>query len=67
MPDTERGSRRRSDHNRFASSEIHAGERAGTVADFSQRAVASFADHGIVGIERPRTDNATGLPPIRRL
>jgi transposase InsO family protein len=46
------------DHSRLAYSEIHADERAGTVADFYQRAVAYFADHGIVRIERLMTDNA---------
>lgn len=46
------------DHSRLAYSEIHPDERAGTVADFYQRAVAYFADHGIVRIERLMTDNA---------
>jgi transposase InsO family protein len=46
------------DHSRLAYSEIHADERADTVADFYQRAVAYFADHGIVRIERLMTDNA---------
>ena len=46
------------DHSRLAYSEIHADERAGTVADFYQRAVAYFADHGIDRIERLMTDNA---------
>lgn len=46
------------DHSRLAYSEIHTDERAGTVADFYQRAVAYFADHGIARIERLMTDNA---------
>jgi transposase InsO family protein len=46
------------DHSRLAYSEIHPDERAGTVADFYERAVAYFADHGIDRIERLMTDNA---------
>jgi transposase InsO family protein len=46
------------DHSRLAYSEIHPDERAGTVADFYERAVAYFADHGIDRVERLMTDNA---------
>lgn len=46
------------DHSRLAYSEIHADERAGTVAEFYKRAAAYFADHGIDRIERLMTDNA---------
>jgi transposase len=46
------------DHSRLAYSEIHADERAGTVAEFYERATAYFADHGIDRVERLMTDNA---------
>ena len=46
------------DHSRLAYSEIHADERAGTVAEFYERATEYFADHGIDRVERLMTDNA---------
>lgn len=55
------------DHSRLAYSEIHADERADTVADFYQRALAYFADHGIDRIEQLMTDNAFSYRHGRRL
>lgn len=45
------------DHSRLAYTELHADERAETVAGFVQRAIAFFAAHAIT-IERWQTDNA---------
>jgi transposase InsO family protein len=45
------------DHSRLAYTELHADERADTVAAFTARAIAFFAAHGIT-IERWQTDNA---------
>jgi len=45
------------DHSRLAYSEIHNDERAGTCAEFLERALAFFAAHG-VAVERVMTDNA---------
>ena len=55
------------DHSRLAYSEIHSDERADTVADFYERAVAYFCDHGIDHIERLMTDNAWSYRHGRRL
>lgn len=55
------------DHSRLAYSEIHADERADTVAGFYERAVAYFAEHGIDRIERLMTDNAWSYRHGRRL
>jgi transposase InsO family protein len=55
------------DHSRLAYSEIHPDERADTVADFYERAIAYFADHGIGRIERLMTDNAFSYRHSRRL
>ncbi|HEX7444387.1 MAG TPA: IS481 family transposase [Acidimicrobiales bacterium] len=46
------------DHSRLAYSEILPDEKAGTCAEFFDRAVAYFAAHGINRIERVMTDNA---------
>ena len=45
------------DHSRVAYAEILGDERAGTVAEFFERAIGFFAEHG-VRIERLITDNA---------
>jgi transposase InsO family protein len=45
------------DHSRLAYAEIHADERATTVAGFLERALAFYAEHGI-GVRRLMTDNA---------
>ena len=55
------------DHSRLAYSEILPDERADTVADFYERAVAFFADHDIDRIERLMTDNAWSYRHGRRL
>lgn len=55
------------DHSRLAYSEIHPDERADTVADFYERAVAYFAEHGIDRVERLMTDNAFSYRNGRRL
>jgi transposase InsO family protein len=55
------------DHSRLAYSEILGDERADTVAEFYQRAVTYFADHGIDHIERLMTDNAYSYRRGRRL
>ena len=55
------------DHSRLAYSEILDDERADTVADFYERAIAYFADHGIEHIERLMTDNAWSYRNGRRL
>jgi transposase InsO family protein len=46
------------DHSRLAYSEVLPDEKGPTCADFLQRALAYFADHGIDRIERLMTDNA---------
>ena len=45
------------DHSRLAYTEVHADERADTVADFTARAIAFYATHGIT-VRRILTDNA---------
>lgn len=45
------------DHSRLAYSEIHLDERADTCAEFFERAIEFFADHGVT-IQRLMTDNA---------
>src|SRR5215210_1412750 len=45
------------DHSRLAYVELHDDEKAATVTGFLERALAFFADHGIVG-KRLMTDNA---------
>jgi transposase InsO family protein len=45
------------DHSRLACVELHDNERAATVTDFLERALAFFAEHGIVA-KRLVTDNA---------
>lgn len=45
------------DHSRLAYSEIHLDERADTCAEFFERAIEFFADHGVT-IQRLITDNA---------
>jgi transposase InsO family protein len=45
------------DHSRLAYVELHADEKAATVTGFLERALASFAEHGIVA-KRLLTDNA---------
>jgi transposase InsO family protein len=55
------------DHSRLAYSEIHADERADTVAEFYERAVGYFTEHGITRIERLMTDNAWSYRHGRRL
>ncbi|MGH3044208.1 MAG: IS481 family transposase [Gaiellaceae bacterium] len=45
------------DHSRLAYVELHADERAATVTGFLERALAFFAEHGIVA-KRLMTDNA---------
>lgn len=46
------------DHSRLAYSEIHPDETGVTCAGFLERAIAAFADHGIVAIRQLMTDNA---------
>lgn len=46
------------DHSRLAYSEVLPDEKGPTCADFLERAVAYFAEHGITRIERLMTDNA---------
>jgi transposase InsO family protein len=45
------------DHSRLAYAELHDDEKAATVTGFVERALASFAEHGIVA-KRLMTDNA---------
>lgn len=45
------------DHSRLAYIEVHADERADTVAGFTERAIRHYADHGIT-VKRLLTDNA---------
>jgi len=45
------------DHSRLAYCEIHSDERAATATGFLERALAFYADHGIV-VKRVMTDNA---------
>lgn len=54
------------DHSRLAYSEIHADEKAGTVAAFTQRALAFFAAHGIAATAL-LTDNAYAYRHGRQL
>ena len=54
------------DHSRLAYSEIHDDERADTVCEFFDRAIAFYAEHGIT-IERVMTDNALVYRKSRRL
>lgn len=54
------------DHSRLAFAEIHADERADTVAGFFARAIEFFAEHGIT-IERLMTDNAFSYRHGRQL
>jgi transposase InsO family protein len=46
------------DHSRLAYSEVLPDEKGPTCADFLQRALAYFANHGITRVERLMTDNA---------
>lgn len=46
------------DHSRLAYSEIHADEKGTTCAEFLDRALTYFADHGIIRVEELMTDNA---------
>ena len=46
------------DHSRLAYSEILPDEKGQTCAQFLERAIAYFAEHGITNIERLMTDNA---------
>ena len=46
------------DHSRLAYSEILPNEKGTTCADFLERALAHFAEHGIPRVERLMTDNA---------
>ena len=46
------------DHSRLAYSEVLPDEKGPTCADFLDRALAYFADHGITQVERLMTDNA---------
>ncbi|WP_440713819.1 IS481 family transposase [Gordonia sp. FQ] len=46
------------DHSRLAYSEILPDEKGATCAEFLERAIAYFAEHGITRIERLMTDNA---------
>jgi transposase InsO family protein len=55
------------DHSRLAYSEILTDEKADSVAEFYERAVAYFATHGIDRIERLMTDNAFSYRHGRRL
>jgi len=50
------------DHSRFSYVEVHEDERADTVAAFTARAVAHYAEHGIE-VRRLLTDNAIGPTP----
>jgi len=54
------------DHSRLAYVELHADERAATVTAFLERALAFFAEHGIV-CKRLMTDNAFGYVKSRSL
>jgi len=54
------------DNSRLAFSEIHNDEKADTTAEFFERAIEFFAEHGIV-IERLMTDNAFNYRHGRRL
>jgi transposase InsO family protein len=46
------------DHSRLAYSEVLPDEKGPTCADFLERALAYFAEHGITKVERLMTDNA---------
>ena len=54
------------DHSRLAYCEIHADERALTVVGFLKRALAFFAEHGVI-VRRVLTDNAWAYTHSRRL
>ena len=54
------------DHSRLAYAEIHPDQRAATAAAFLERALAFFADHGIVA-KRLMTDNAWIYVKSRRV
>ena len=54
------------DHSRLAFSEILTDERAGTTAEFFERAIEFFAAHGVT-IERVMTDNAFSYRHSSRL
>ena len=54
------------DHSRLAYVELHDDERATTVTGFLERALAFFAEHGIVG-KRLMTDNAFAYVKNRSL
>ena len=54
------------DHSRFAYVELHRDERAATVTGFVERALASFAAHGITA-KRLMTDNAFSYVKNRSL
>ena len=46
------------DHSRLAYSEVLPDEKGETCAEFLDRALASFAEHGITAVQRLMTDNA---------
>jgi transposase InsO family protein len=54
------------DHSRLAYVELHGDEKAATVTGFVERALAFFAEHGIVA-RRVMTDNAFGYVKNRSL
>jgi len=54
------------DHSRLAYVEIHSDERAATCADFTERALVFFAEHGIQA-KRVMTDNAFAYVKSRAL
>ena len=54
------------DHTRLAYSELHPDERADTVVSFTRRALAWYANHGIV-VKRVMTDNAWTYTHSQRL
>ena len=55
------------DHSRLAYSEILPDEKGNTCAEFLERAIAYFAAHGIIRIERLMTDNAFAYRNSRQL
>ena len=54
------------DHSRLAYAELHSDERAATVIDFLERALAFYAEHGIL-TRRMMTDNAWAYTHSRML
>ena len=54
------------DHSRLAYAEVHSDERAATVIDFLERALAFYAEHGIL-TRRMMTDNAWAYTHSRML